>query len=157
MTDGNAERKMDETVRLAACHDIMTLKARYFQTMDRKDWAGLEAVFAPDLVADFRDATPERQDAMLIHGAQPYLAMLAPMLANVTTVHHGHMPDITIEDVDHAHGIWAMEDWLWPDTTSALPFRWLHGWGHYHETYRRIAGKWTIASIRLTRLRVEQG
>lgn len=147
---------MEEVVRAAAIREIMMLKARYFRTMDMKDWAGLEDVFTADLIADFRDATPEHQPAMLIHGAKPYVANLAPMLADVVTVHHGHMPEITVEDQDRAHGIWAMEDWLWPAETSALPFRRLHGWGHYHETYRRIGGEWKIASIRLTRLRVEQ-
>lgn len=148
---------MDDAARTTAIREIEMLKARYFRTMDTKDWAGLEALFAPDLIADFRDATPEHQEAMLIHGAQPYLAVLAPMLTHVVTVHHGHMPEIHVEDGDNARGIWAMEDWLWPDAASTLPFRWLHGWGHYHESYRKIAGEWRIASIRLSRLRVEQG
>jgi hypothetical protein len=29
------------------------------------------------------------------------------------------------------------------------------GWGHYHETYRKEAGGWRIASMKLTRLRIE--
>lgn len=140
----------------AAFHAITALKARYFRAMDTKDWPALEAVFTADLVADFRDATMVHQPDMLIHGARPYLAMLAPMLQPVITVHHGHMPEIAIADRDNAHGIWAMEDWLWPAPGSALPFRRLHGWGHYHERYRREAGDWKIAAIRLTRLQVEQ-
>jgi len=146
---------MDEIDRAAAVRDIEQLKARYFRTMDTKDWAALESLFTPDLVADFRDATPEHQPAMLIRGAKPYLAALAPMLADVVTVHHGHMPEIVVESDAAARGVWAMEDWLWPGETSPLPFRHLHGWGHYEETYRRIDGIWRIASIRLTRLRVE--
>lgn len=71
---------MDDTARVTAIRDIAMLKACYFRTMDTKDWTGLEAVFTPDLVADFRDATPEHQPDMLIHGAKPYLAMLMPML-----------------------------------------------------------------------------
>ena len=148
---------MDDAARTIAIREIEMLKARYFRTMDTKDWTGFEALFAPDLIADFRDATPVHQEAMLFHGAKPYLAVLVPMLTHVATVHHGHMPEIHVEDDDHARGIWAMEDWLWPDAASPLPFRWLHGWGHYHETYRRIVGEWKIASIRLSRLRVEQG
>ena len=139
----------------AAIRAIMALKARYFRCMDTKDWAGLEAVFTADLVADFRDATPVHQPEMLIHGAAPYVAGLAPMLQQVVTVHHGHMPEIDFEDADNATGVWAMEDWLWPGPESDLPFRHLHGWGHYHERYRREGGAWKIAQIRLTRLRVE--
>ncbi|WP_150294113.1 nuclear transport factor 2 family protein [Sphingobium estronivorans] len=148
---------MDDAARLLALREIEMLKARYFRTMDGKDWAGLQAVFTPDLIADFRDSAPERNEALLIHGAEPYVAMLAPTLANVTTVHHGHMPEIRLEDADHAQGIWAMEDWVWPDASSTLPYRWLHGWGHYHERYRHVAGEWKIAAIRLSRLRVEHG
>jgi hypothetical protein len=31
----------------------------------------------------------------------------------------------------------------------------LHGLGHYHETYVRTPGGWRIASLRLTRLRLD--
>ncbi len=148
---------MNDMTGADAIHEIKMLKARYFRMMDTKDWAGLEAVFTPDLVADFRDATPEHQEAMLIHGARPYLAILTPMLDQTATVHHGHMPEITLDDEDHARGIWAMEDWVWPKPESDLPFRWMHGWGHYHESYRRTEGEWKISAIRLTRLRVEMG
>lgn len=148
---------MNDLDRTVATQAIMALKARYFRSMDTKDWPALRAVFTDDLVADFRDATPVHQPEMLIHGADPYLAMLTPMLDPVVTVHHGHMPEITIESADAARGIWAMEDWLWPGAGSDLPFAWLRGWGHYHERYRRTDGVWQIAEIRLTRLRVEHG
>lgn len=147
---------MQETARTAAVQAIEMLKARYFRMMDTKDWDGLRQELAPNLLADFRDATPQHQPEMLFHGRADYLAMLVPMLSVVATVHHGHMPEITVLDPDNATGIWAMEDWVWPQEGSNLPFAWLHGWGHYHEAYRRMDGEWKIASIRLTRLRVEQ-
>jgi hypothetical protein len=31
----------------------------------------------------------------------------------------------------------------------------MHGYGHYHETYVRLADGWRIKSIRLSRLRVD--
>jgi hypothetical protein len=31
----------------------------------------------------------------------------------------------------------------------------IHGWGHYHETYVKLDVGWRILSTRLTRLRVE--
>lgn len=69
---------MTEAEKLAAIFDIQALKARYFRCMDSKDWAGLEAVFAPDVVADFRDSTMEHNPDMLIEGAARYVASLAP-------------------------------------------------------------------------------
>jgi hypothetical protein len=146
---------LDDVSQLRAIADIHALKARYFRTMDAKDWAGLEAVFTPDCEMDFRAAAGDSDDAMLIRGASAYVARLAPILADVVTVHHGHMPEIRIETSDRARGIWAMEDKLWPAETSSLPFRRMHGYGHYHERYRRTAEGWRIASIRLTRLHLE--
>ncbi|WOK37668.1 nuclear transport factor 2 family protein [Sphingomonas sp. C3-2] len=136
---------------------IHALKARYFRTMDSKDWDGLRACFADDLIADFRQSTGGWDEAQLIHGADAYLAMIAPMLAEVATVHHGHMPEIEFTGADEASGIWAMEDKLWVNEGSALPFKWLHGYGHYHEQYRKDGGVWRIAAIKLTRLRVDAG
>jgi hypothetical protein len=68
-------------------------------------------------------------------------------------VHHGHTPEIDITSATTATGTWAMEDVLrWPDSG---PLRSLHGYGHYHETYERVAGQWYIKTITLTRLRVD--
>ncbi len=53
----------------------------------------------------------------------------------VITVHHGHMPEITLLSDTTARGIWAMEDKLWWPEGSPLVH--LHGYGHYHETYEK--------------------
>jgi hypothetical protein len=31
----------------------------------------------------------------------------------------------------------------------------MHGYGHYHETYEKVDGRWLIASTTLTRLRTD--
>lgn len=31
---------------------------------------------------------------------------------------------------------------------------WLHGFGHYFETYEKVEGRWLITSLKLKRLRV---
>jgi hypothetical protein len=73
----------------------------------------------------------------------------------VVTVHHGHMPEIEITSDDTATGIWAMEDKLrWPEGS---PIGWMHGYGHYHETYERVDGAWRIKTLTLTRLRIDAG
>lgn len=148
---------MNEAEKIAATLEIYALKARYFRTMDYKDWMGLEATFAPDLIADFRESTSGNDESQLTHGASAYVAKLSPILEHIQTVHHGHMPEITIESPDTATGIWAMEDKLWVQEGSPLPFKWLHGYGHYHERYVRIDGEWRISEIRLSRLRVDVG
>src|SRR6185437_11982100 len=87
---------MDLNERLAAIEEIKALKARYFRCMDNKDWPGLQAVFAPDVVCDFRDSTGTRDESLLTHGAALYVKNLAPILQNIVTTHHGHMPEIEI-------------------------------------------------------------
>ncbi|ARS26523.1 nuclear transport factor 2 family protein [Sphingomonas sp. KC8] len=146
---------MDAIEQLLAIEQIKALKARYFRCMDTKDWAGLEAVFTADLHADFREGTDPPNPQAVIEGAKPYLEMLSPILADITTVHHGHMPEIAITSPTTATGIWAMEDKLWVKPGAPVPYSFLHGYGHYHETYRKEADGWKIATVRLTRLRID--
>ena len=135
----------DAEQTLLALEDIRALKARYFRAMDTKDWALLASCFTEDLHADFR-AGP----GMLVEGREAYMAQISEILKDATTVHQGHMPEITLLDPDNATGVWAMEDLV------QLPGISLQGWGHYHERYRREEGVWKIASIRLSRLRLVQ-
>jgi hypothetical protein len=68
------------------------------------------------------------------------------------------MPDIEILSPDTAKGVWAMEDILRlpQDQPSPWGYTYLHGFGHYHETYVRRPDGWRIQSVRLTRLHVER-
>ena len=129
--------------QLADIEAIKALKARYFRTMDTKDWNGLKDCFTEDLHADFRDAP-----GMLSEGRETYMEALITALAEARTMHHGHMPEITLVDAHNATGIWAMDDLV------DLPGIALQGWGHYHERYRKEDGAWRICAIRLTRLRL---
>ncbi len=128
---------------------IRRLKARYFRLMDTKQWDEMRSVFTDDCHFDTTaDGAPE------IDGADRFLAMIRRFIEHAVTVHHGHMPEIELTGPDSATGVWAMEDELWfPD---GGPIRHLHGFGHYHETYRRTPDGWRIASLRLTRLRVDR-
>ena len=127
---------------------IKQLKARYFRGMDTKQWDLMKEVFADDVVIDTtEDGSP------VIEGRDEFIAFLAPMLAEVVTVHHGHMPEIELTSDTTATGVWAMEDHLWWPEGS--PLQHLHGYGHYHETYRKGPDGWRIATLTLTRLHRE--
>ncbi|MCG3170551.1 MAG: hypothetical protein CALGDGBN_02118 [Pseudomonadales bacterium] len=65
------------------------------------------------------------------------------------------MPEIEITPETTATGVRAMEDKLWMPAGS--PFRMLHGFGHHHETYVRLDGRWRIRTIKLSRLHIEVG
>ena len=126
---------------------IKQLKARYFRCMDTKAWDELTEVFTADVHIDM---TEEGGGAHT--DRDTYMTMLRSAIGDVVTVHHGHMPEITLTSPTTATGVWAMEDKLWfPDGS---PIAHLHGYGHYHETYRKgDDGTWRIASLSLTRLR----
>lgn len=123
---------------------IKQLKARYFRTMDTKDWAGMRLVFTDDVVVD-----TTASGGPMITGADEFIAFLKNTLADNLTVHTGTMPEIKLTSDTTATGIWAMQDIVHIDNTV------LHGWGHYHETYRKTDGDWRIATTTLTRLHTE--
>jgi len=124
---------------------IKQLKARYFRLMDTKDWDGMREVFADDVFIDTSDS-----GGRVVQGADDFMAGLRTLLADVVTVHHGHMPEIELTSATSATGIWALQDLLrWPDGRE------LHGYGHYYEEYEKVGGRWCITKMTLTRLRVD--
>ena len=125
--------------------EIRQLKARYFRCMDIKDWDGLAAVFTDDVEIDMTG-----EGGGVTRSVAEYMPFLRENIEHVTTVHHGHMPEITLTSETTATGIWAMEDELW--WPEGGPMRHLNGYGHYHETYERTGDGWRIKTMTLTRL-----
>jgi hypothetical protein len=124
---------------------IKQLKGRYFRTLDTKDWAGLRQVFTDDVVVD-----TTASGGAVVSGAEEFLPYLREVIGDVVTVHHGHTPEIELTSATTATGVWAMEDMLrWPNGQE------MHGYGHYHETYEKAGGAWSIKTLTLTRLRVD--
>ena len=124
---------------------IKQLKARYFRTMDTKDWPGMRQVFTDDVVMD-----TTASGGGIITGADEFLEFLQQTLAYTVTAHHGHMPEIQLTSHTTASGIWALQDVIiWPDG------RRLQGYGHYHETYALVGDEWRIKSSTLTRLHMD--
>lgn len=157
---------------------IRQLRARYFRALDSKDWPLFAEVFTADATADGREGFAARSretDAWTVNGPTDLVSMHLAHLdvdsmvvrggyeiaekakelfpPSIVTVHHGHTGEIRFESATIAHGVWAMEDRiLYPE---GFPIKELHGFGHYHDDYRREAGTWRISAFRLTRLRVD--
>jgi hypothetical protein len=126
---------------------IKQLKARYFRLMDTKQWDRWREQFTDDC----------RYDGTSRHysGPDEFCAGTSQRLADATTVHQGHMPEIVLTGPDTARGIWAMFDWVeFPEArdTGHGVSRGFTGFGHYEEEYRRHDGVWRISFLRLTRL-----
>jgi hypothetical protein len=127
---------------------IKQLKARYFRLMDTKDWDGYFALFTDDVVIDTSE-----DGAAVVEGLAEFAPFLRSVIGDVTTVHHGHMPEIELTSPTTAKGVWSMEDKLW--WPEGGPMTHLHGYGHYHETYVKVDGQWRIKTLKLTRLHRE--
>jgi hypothetical protein len=144
---------MDQLMRLLAIEEIKQVKAKYFYGLDHRDWdLWRREVFTSDAelhVPEFRAEPFAPLDALIDY--------VRESTGDQVSVHHGHMPIIDITSDTTAIGIWAMEDRLY--RTQAHPLydgsTYLHGFGHYRETYARVAEGWRIRTTQLTRLRVE--
>jgi hypothetical protein len=133
---------------IEAHFEIQALKARYFRSVDSKDWQGLRALFTWDATLFF----PEAQAAPL--PLEDSIDFIAGGIGEGVSIHHGHMPEIEILSSSHARGVWAMEDRIvWPaDRPSHLGLRTLHGFGHYHEDYVRTDRRWLIRTLKVVRM-----
>jgi SnoaL-like domain len=137
--------------QLSDLYEIQKLKARYFRCMDTKQWEGFRDCFTDDMQLIMDDARVPESTTPSFPSPDALVGFLRK-LDGAITVHHGHMPEIDFVDRDHATGIWAMYDWV--DDPEVLGGAW-RGFGHYHEQYRRCDdGRWRIAHVHLTRLRV---
>jgi len=136
----------DATARaLWEIEQIKQLKARYFRFVDTRDWDGVISLFSPD--CDLHSTLfPEARHP------KDFFAKVASMITPGTSVHHGHMPEITLTSWESATGIWAMYDYVQTDDGSVG----YHGYGHYHESYVKVPDRgWLISSLDLRRLRVD--
>ncbi len=134
--------------QLLDIEEIKQLKARYFRLVDAKDWDEWALVFATDAVLEI----PEGE--LAYRGRDEIVANVRTVMAELRTVHHGHMPEVEITGRDSARGVWAMFDYVeWPEQDGRRVG--LRGYGHYVEEYVREDGEWRISRSRLERLRVD--
>jgi hypothetical protein len=147
---------MDPLEKLLAIAEIRQLKARRVRTMDEKDWAGYAACHAPDAVS-YTFQSNGHEDRPIV-GPEAIAASLKKILdgdIKKTTAHQIHEPEIEFTSDTTAKSIWPMEDMLW--WTENGVEKWIHGYGHYRQTYEKVDGRWLIKSRALTRIRVDTG
>jgi hypothetical protein len=145
---------MDNSQTIFEIEAIKKLKARYFRFVDTFDLDNWLTVFTDDCLCLYEGGVPRAgepaPEPYRVQGKKGVAEYWRSNTSRVQSVHHGHMPEIDIVSDDEARGIWAMEDIV--QFTDAL----MHGYGHYHETYRKVNGQWLIAKLHLTRVRISQ-
>lgn len=132
----------------ATCRDIeeiKKLKARYCRLLDTKDWSAWRNVFSDDFISDTSQA-----GGKIISGADAFVAFIRKSIGKPSqvTVHQVHAPEIELQSATSAHGVWVLQD-----VVALAPGINLKGYGHYHETYEKVDGRWYIKTSKLTRLR----
>jgi hypothetical protein len=147
---------MTEVEKLLAIEEIKALMARRLRCMDTKDWALYDTCHADDAtVSSFANIPDEhRPPGAVARGKAEIMASVRKVVDRLTTVHHAHTPEIEITSPTTAKGVWAMEDLLSWQNGEVLEQ--LRGFGHYHETYVKVGGRWLIQSRVLTRLRLDE-
>jgi hypothetical protein len=105
-----------------------------------QNWKESRKVFTDDadVRVDVTVSTGGKKDVTppLPKGGDAFVAYMNKCLAEISTVHHGHMPEITLTGKDTAAGIWSMEDIVGlPDRQT------MKGYGHYHEQYCKQDGE----------------
>lgn len=139
---------------------IRNLKSRYLAAVDFKDWDAMREIFTEDAVIDFsgegqyhvghhgvteKDVDP---DAAPVIGGEAAGTVIAAAVGHIIAVHQCHDPQIALTSETTARGRWSLYDRL--DYGTEV----MHGYGHYVEDYRLESGRWRIAYLLLTRLRV---
>jgi hypothetical protein len=136
---------MNDDTALMEIESIKQLKALYCRYLDTKDWDRWRDLFTDDFVCDTTEA-----GGAVIFGVDGFMAYTRRTIGkpSQTTVHQVHAPEIELTSATTARGIWALND-----IVRLVPALTLHGYGHYHETYEKIDGRWRIKTSKLTRLR----
>ena len=74
-------------------------------------------------------------------------------------IHHLFSDEIDVDSATSAHGVFAMEDLITRPASTGdngkARFTAMHGYGHYRPRFTRADGRWHIAELVLTRLRVD--
>ncbi|MDG3013214.1 nuclear transport factor 2 family protein [Speluncibacter jeojiensis] len=159
-TETVPELTMSPAEQFLAIEEIKRTFARRLRCMDEKRWEIYPTLHTDDVISETWGGLPEDKQPRTtdtsnrVVGAEKLTRAISRMLdgrTKVTSVHHGHAPEIELTSDTTARGVWAMEDKLW--WTNGDHEEHLHGYGHYHEEYRKVNGRWLISYRKLTRLR----
>jgi hypothetical protein len=137
--------------RLLDVEEIKHLKARYFRHLDSKRWEAWTEVFTEDLEFVYVDPSVQNVPAEAQRlangqaqvGRDLLVAFVSASMERVTTVHHGHMPEIAFVDADTATGRWGLTNHC-EFTAADGSNQWSHGYGHYDDVYVRTGAGWRI-------------
>ena len=136
-----------------AFDEIAARKARYCRFVDTKSWTDFAALFTATPQIRFLDVEGKLVDGF--SSVSEFVAITARYLEGSRTIHQVHNAEMERVADDRVAAIWSMQDYLVfpPDDDNRKGS--MHGYGHYHETWELIGGKWRIATLELRRTILE--
>jgi SnoaL-like protein len=149
---------VDDIERLVIIEDLRRLMARYVYNADQQRWSDLAALFTPD--GTFTPRNVDGSLAQRMAGREEIAASIPASIGpGAVVIHHLFSDEIDVDSAASAHGVFAMEDLITrpasTDDNGQARFTSMHGYGHYRPRFTKTDGRWHIAELMLTRLRLD--
>jgi hypothetical protein len=144
-------KKMDDIQKLVAIEEISNLKARYVRYADEKMWSELAKLFTTDATFEAYD---EKENLLVrMEGQQEIQNTINDNVGSAQPIHHIFSREFEFTSPTIAKAVWSMEDNIM--FSEGSEFSSIRGFGHYHDTYVKVDGKWFIQSLKITRVKME--
>lgn len=128
----------ERITRLEDIEQIRSLQAKYQRCLDTRDFDGLEACFAEDVVSSYGNGS------MSFDGRDAVLGFLRDKMSlDMPSAHLIHGGEIDVRDSCNASAKWYLEDFLLHRKFLVK----LHGAAIYDVEYVKRDGRWQIKSI----------
>ena len=126
--------------RLAALEDVEAIKRvkyAYWRCLDTRRWDELAGCFTADATVEYGGGQYR------FRGVEEIIGFLRRSLGESGHVgcHHGHQPEITLEDAATARGTWALDNYMF----NVAQNRCVRIAAFYHDRYLKQDGAWRIA------------
>jgi len=135
MTDlGDIDRRLRALEDVEA---IKRLKYRYWRCLDLKAWDEMAGCFTPDATTDYGSG---RYRFAGVGAIVDFLRTSLGRETGAVGYHHGHHPEIELTGETTAHGVWALDNYLF----NAGQKRGVRIAAYYDDEYVKLGGEWKI-------------
>lgn len=131
---------------------VRRAKARYARFLDTKNWDGFAGLFEPTVQVRMFD--PAGNMIVSHDDRDSFVTAARTGLEGAQSIHQMHNDEIDQISETEISAIWSMEDMILFRPGSVGPGR-MHGYGHYHELWRKGPDGWRIARLELRRTILE--
>ncbi len=128
---------------------IRSAKARYCRFVDTQEWTQFATLMEPDL--EVRVIDPAGVTIAAFDDRDSYVDAVIAFLEGARSIHQIHNEEFERISDTRIAAIWSMADKvIFPERQDGRPAR-MHGYGHYHELWRRGTEGWRLARVELRR------